>query len=147
MAAVENGRSILDKDLEAIDSIWGDTLPVVSKMVQKLWGVPVPAMTAMRNERAIARAIADFTLEGEGKDLSAEGARILLKLAPCVETGPYGAGVDWLDIPDVAKALNLNEGHVRRMIINDKITLDMIHRPSAGNMAKKRWVLAESIRR
>lgn len=144
--AVESGRSIPDKDLETIEQIWGDALPEVSKAVQKLWGVPVIADIAVKHERTIASAISEYTLN-KGRDLTAEGARILLKLAPCIETGPYGVGTDWLDIPGVAKKLNLNEGHVRRMIINDKITLDMIHRPSAGNMAKKRWVRVDSIRR
>lgn len=144
---VKNGRSIPDKDLDAIDGIWGDALPVVSEYVRKLWGVPAPASKAMEYERKIARAVSDYTLNGSGRDLSADDAKILLKLAPCVETGPYGMGVDWLDIPDVAKKLGLNEGHVRRMIINDKIALEMIHRPSAGNLAKKRWILSDSIRR
>lgn len=140
----ESGRSIPDKVLEVIDEVWGEEIPAVRTAVQRLWGVPVKDIQAMQHERRIALAVQQYTLQ-KGKPLSAEHAKILLNLAPCVDTGPYGIGEHWVDISGAAKLLGLSEAHVRRMIINDKIDLTMIRRPSSGNLAKKRWIMVDSL--
>lgn len=140
----ESGRSIPDKVLEVIDEVWGEELPVVRESVRKLWGIPVGDTEAMELERKIAEAVRGYTMR-EGKALSAEHARILLNLAPCLDVGPYGIGEHWVDIAEFAERIGRNEGHVRRMIINDKIQLNMIRRPSSGNLAKKRWIEIEVV--
>lgn len=141
---VESGRSIPDNVLQEIDDTWGDEIPAVRIGVRRLWGIPVAAERAMELERDIAVAIRGYTMD-EGKALTANQARILLNLAPCVDVGPYGLGVHWVDITELAKRIDRNEGHVRRMIIDEKIKPNIIHRPSSGNLAKKRWIELESV--
>lgn len=139
VAVKENGRSIPDNDLDMIDRTWGDEIPRVKSAVQKMWGVSVSDAAAMELEQRIAEDIHAYTLE-EGKALSRSEARILLQLAPCMVGDPYAMGVEWTDVPGAARVLGLSEGHLRRMLIDDKITVRMIRRPSAGKMAEKRWL-------
>lgn len=140
----ESGRSIPDKVLEVIDEVWGEEIPSVRTAVRRLWGVPVKDIQAMKYERQIAKGVHEYTMR-KGKVLTPKEARILLMLAPCLDVGPYGIGEHWVDISGAAKLLGLSEAHVRRMIINDKIDLTMIRRPSSGNLAKKRWIMVDSL--
>lgn len=141
----ESGRSIPDVVLEEIDEVWGSELPEVRERVRRLWGVPVVDKDAMEHERRIAEEVRKYTMD-VGRELTAGQARILLNLASCLDVGPYGIGEHWVDITEFADRIGRNEGHVRRMIINDKIQLNMIRRPSSGNLAKKRWIEIESVR-
>lgn len=140
------GRSIPDDVLDVVDEVWGGDVPVVREGVQRLRGVAVPDVEAMRHERAIAEAVRAHTLAGGGA-LGAEAARVLVKLMPCIEGSVYGAGVDWVDIAEAAGRMGRHEGHVRRMIINEKISVRMIRRPSSGKMAEKRWLSVEDVER
>lgn len=146
MVEVVSGRSIPDGDLELIDRVWGGDVPAVRSAVQKLRGEVLPDGPAMACERELARAVSKYTL-GVGKALAPDAVRVLLKLAPCVEDGPYGIGSVWVDMRGAAKLMSLSEAHVRRMIITDKIQLTIIRRPSSGNLAKKRWIRVEDLRR
>ena len=144
MGTIINGRSIPDRILEEIDDVWGKDLPEVEDLVQKLWGIPVIERLATAHERRIAVAIQDYTVE-LGKNLTADQAKILMHLVPRVNNEPYGAGEVWIDMAEVANVLGKSESHIRRMLIDGKIELPIITRPSSGNVAKKRWILADDL--
>lgn len=140
VATIINGRSIPDDQLNAIDGSWGDLIPRISVAIRRLWGMPVRELEATELERSIAQQVHDYTLR-EGKTLTAEEAKMLVLLRPCMDGEPYGAGEVWVDIPAVAVAMERTEAHVRRMLLDGKLKADVILRPSPGSMAKKRWIL------